>query len=273
MNEEIIEAYLKIMPVIKDILMEDIAVCVTDNTKFLYYRAGDTIDMKVNVGSKIPADDPLYKAIKDGKRYSILVPKEVYGFPFKAIVYPIKDSSGKVIGGVGIGRSLAERYKLEEATDKLFSSLKETNAGIEEISSGAQSLLNMISDIVDNSKQAAENIKESNEIITMIQSIASQSNLLGLNAAIEAARSGEHGKGFTVVASEMRKLAQLSSESSQKVFNSLSKINKSMEEIFNIINDVQGVSEGQAAATQEITAVLEKIISNAQMLVEISKVK
>lgn len=271
MKEEILESYLQVIPVIKDMLMEDIAVCVTDTTTFLYYRAGDTIDMKVNVGSKIPDDDPLYKTINNNKIYSDIVPKEIYGVPFKAITYPIKDSEGKVIGGVGIGKSLAKQYKVEEATDNLFSSIEETNASVQEISAGSQNLLSMISKIVETSKLAEKHIKESNEIIGMIQSIASQSNLLGLNAAIEAARSGEHGRGFTVVASEMRKLAQLSNESSKKVAKSLSEINKSMEDIFKTVNEVQGVSKIQAAATEEITAVLEEIISSSQMLMEIAK--
>jgi len=215
----------------------------------------------------------LYNCIKYGKIANAVVPKEIHGIPFRGIGYPIKDSDGSVIGAIALGKSLAEQVKVEEATDNLFSSLEQTNAGIEEICAGSQNLMDIISNIVETTKNAEKHIKESNEIISIIQSMASQSNLLGLNAAIEAARSGKHGKGFAVVASEMRKLAQLSSESSQKVSKSLSEINKSIKDISEIVNKAQSISEGQAAVTEEMTATLEEITSNTEMLVHIAKIQ
>ncbi|WP_440132417.1 methyl-accepting chemotaxis protein [Clostridium lapidicellarium] len=131
----------------------------------------------------------------------------------------------------------------------------------------------MITSMSEITKQAEKQIEESNEIISMIQNIASQSNLLGLNAAIEAARSGEQGKGFAVVASEMRKLAQSSGESSQKVSNALSQINNNIKNIFETVNRVQSVSEKQVTAMKEITATLEEITASAQTMTEISKVE
>ncbi|AZV57059.1 methyl-accepting chemotaxis protein [Clostridium sp. AWRP] len=272
-KEEIINAFLKVVPVLKDMLLDDIAVSVADTTKVLYYRAGDTLDIKVNVGDKLSPGEPLYEAIKDGKTYSSTISKEFYGVPFKGVSYPIKDSDGNVIGGVGIGKSLSNEIKVEEASENLFASLEETSASIEEISAGSEKLLNVITNILEITKQAKKQIEESNQIIAMITNLASKSNLLGLNASIEAARSGEYGKGFSVVANEIRKLAQLSNQSSEKVSQSLSETNKYIRNIFKVISDAQSISEGQAASTQEMTATLEEITASAQTLTEISKTK
>ncbi len=273
MNENILEPYLQVIPLLKDILQEDILVSVTDTTTFLYNRPGDTLDLKIQAGSKVPVDDLLYKTIKDGKPYRAIVPKEIFGVPFKGTTYPIKDSNGNVVGAIGVGVSLEEKYKIEESADTLFSSLEETYAGIGEISSGLEKMLNMIGTMAESTKQAERQITDSNVIISMIQNIASQSNLLGLNAAIEAARAGEQGRGFTVVASEMRKLAQLSRESAQRVSTQLSEMSKNIKDIFEIVNQVQSVSEGQAAATEEISAALEEITASAQIMADIAKVK
>lgn len=273
MQNETLEAFLQVMPVLKDILLEDISVCVTDNTKILYYRPADTLsNAKIKIGDEITADNPLYKTLKDGKTYSTIVPKELCGVPFKSISYPIKDSQGNVVGVAGIGKSLAQQYKVKESTDTLFSSLEQTSASIEEISASSEKLNSMVVNMAKITKQAEEQIKESNEIISMIQNIASQSNLLGLNAAIEAARSGESGKGFTVVASEMRKLAKVSSESAQRVSTVLSEMSSNIRNVFEIVDQVQSVSEDQASATQEITATLEEITSNAEALSEVTRV-
>ena len=275
MEERILEAFLKVMPVIKDMLQEDIAVAVVDiDTKtYLYYKPGDTIDLGIKVGTKLPTGDPMYKMFKDGKGHSLIMPKEILGISFRAIIYPIKDSHGIIVGGIGLGKSLEQQFKVEESTESLFASLEETSASIEEISAGSEKLLNIMGNGVATTKQVEKHVKESTEIISMIQNIASQSNLLGLNAAIEAARAGEQGRGFTVVASEMRKLAQLSAESSQKISKVLSEIRKNMDAVIKIINEAQDISEGQAAATQEITATIEEITASAQIVAETTKIK
>ncbi len=109
------------------------------------------------------------------------------------------------------------------------------------------------------------------EIIEVINNVSEQTNLLALNAAIEAARAGEHGKGFAVVADEVRKLAEESKASTVQIATILENIR------FNITDAVEKVSEGRVAVetsqrnTKEINGILETVEENGRNVVTQSK--
>jgi methyl-accepting chemotaxis protein len=117
--------------------------------------------------------------------------------------------------------------ELSEASDAGHTGLQEVAADIQEISRESEGLL---------------------EINSVMQNIASQTNLLSMNAAIEAAHAGEAGKGFAVVADEIRKLAESSGEQSKTISAVLKKIKGSIDKITlstdTVLNKFEAIDSG-----------------------------
>jgi len=270
--EEILEAYVMVLANLKDIMQEDIMVLITNRTDALCQYSGYKLTAKVDSSFKVSDHPHLVEAMRTGKIRSDILPKERYGIPFASFTYPIKAPDGEIIGCVGIGRSLEKEGRVEEISQSLAATLQQANAGLQEVASGSQGLSFKISNVIKSANESAVKIKEINKVISAISDISSHSNLLGLNAAIEAARAGEQGRGFAVVAEEMRKLATQSNDSAKMVTEILTQMRESIEGIIMEINQIGGIAENQAAATEEITAAIEEVSENSQNLVELLKI-
>ena len=100
---------------------------------------------------------------------------------------------------------------------------------------------------------AEKHLKDTDEVIEFIKKVADQTKLLGLNAAIEAARAGNHGRGFGVVANEVRKLAEDSVVSAKKISTILGNIEESMKTIIDGVEETSGIAQMQNTTTEQVS--------------------
>ena len=171
--------------------------------------------------------------------------------------------------------------RIAEATQNLQSSANSTfdiadTGGVTVLT--AEQQMTTIFDATQVTSQLIERLsKQSQEIETMTQVIAAitdQTNLLALNAAIEAARAGEHGKGFAVVADEVRKLAEESNASATQISQLVSAIQHDTEEVEQAINDSLRSVERGVAVIQDVggsfTQISDAIIDMRTQIEDIS---
>lgn len=259
----------KFASIISELMDDDIAVGVSDTEKITKYYPGRSLELPIAEGMVLPDGSPLKKAMRDKRRHNDIVPKEVYGTSFRSIANPITDENGIIIGGISIAKSLETQYELMTSAESLSSSLEEISASITDVATKAQALATSHYKVVDSVTEANNAIGETDQVLNFIRDIASQTNLLGLNAAIEAARAGENGRGFGVVAEEIRKLSKNSSDAVKSVIDILQKINKSINTISDEISGSTDATQEQAAATEEINAAVEELASVSETLITI----
>jgi len=143
-----------------------------------------------------------------------------------------------------------------------------------DVSAASQALLD-VREFVQGTAQQVNELNRLSESITefvdLIKQISSQTNLLALNAAIEAARAGEHGRGFAVVADEVRSLADSSADAAEEVTKTVSHIRQQVKEVADTmqvgsdkVRGVETVAEAAAGALDDIAKSVQGIRDSAR---------
>jgi methyl-accepting chemotaxis protein len=166
----------------------------------------------------------------------------------------------------------AERVRHESTnTDK---QVREGRNEVAQLSKGMSSISDTVADVVTEMQSLDQASRQIGEILGLIEEIADQTNLLALNAAIEAARAGEHGRGFAVVADEVRKLAENSASSTKQIGTLVADIQRRTTAVLERTARANSLVQNNAASARTVTDMIETISSRvtemAQLVSEIS---
>lgn len=255
------------LDIIRQLLDKDLIISVMDRDKVvLGFSLPEGIPPQFEVGSVF--EDPsgiLDEVIAKGITKHNYLPKEVMGFPVEGNLVPIKEN-GQVAGCVISSYSVEDREKIKDIATRFQESMQEIDSSIQEVVSGIESLFNMLTGMNKMTSDVEADVNEAAGVVNKISSNASHSNILALNASIEAARSGEAGRGFAVVATEMGKLAKDSGSSATEIKTTLSVIVNHLEAITDSIKEANDVAKSHIDSISSIRSVLEQTISIAKEL-------
>ena len=165
---------------------------------------------------------------------------------------------------------LDHRFELDQIVETLEKEVSNLSDVVENVTSGVTSLLSMNEELLHKTNEATHKAKDTDEIVSLIQGISSKTNLLGLNASIEAARSGEAGRGFDVVAKEIQKLSITSKNSIAKIDDIIKDISVNIQDIDSGLEKINGVSQQQTQSIQTLTSTMDEVKRMIEKLHELS---
>jgi len=259
-DQEFLSAFMIISDVLATLFGNDVSLNITDKEKFIYFKQADSFKLSIKEGDMIVKGGASDKVLQTGKRQVVRYPKEVFGAPIIVRSAPIVNhDTGNILGTISYTVSQYKEQNVMDMAEELQSFTSELTVAADELASAAQSLAANSQNINQASLAAHNYFKKTGEVLSYIKNITETTNLLGLNAAIEAARAGEYGRGFSLVAGEIRKLAQNSKTSAAEIADILAKIGDQLNNIQETVNDFAAISEEQAAQAQQIASGNQKL--------------
>lgn len=268
----IISAFPDFAPIISEMFPEGAFVWLTDTQKNLGLQGSEKFDIpQYKVGAP---PDPLAQEILNTKKpKNVELDAELYGIPILTMGQPLfdLDDKDKVVGSFGITIPKRNAIRLRNMSDKMEKNVSEIASVVQQLAAAASQIATnegVLNNSIGEIYQVSEKIEE---VLGFVTQIAAETKMLGLNAAIEAARAGDVGRGFGVVAEEIRKLSDQSRNTVVSIKQLTDQIKEQLDHARQVSELTLRSGEEQAAATQEIAASVQELSKTAEKLDRVAK--
>lgn len=266
---ESLETVIAMIPILKAAVPAELSIAICDTEKFIAYWPGENIDLQIRVGQPLHQEEPLTQAIRSNVALRAEVPAAFYGFEFIGTATPLHDSNGNVIGGIAV--QLRKQSELIAISDQISISLTQANDQLSQVAEGSVVMAESAQQLLSLAHQTVGQLKETDKVVSMVRRVADQTNLLGINAAIEAAHAGDHGRGFGIVAGEIRKLSRETLTSTNTIQDTLKTFEEAISGMRVSIEQMTATVDQQATSSKQVSEFIEEVYRMSEQLNEFAK--
>lgn len=269
--EEALQWIVKFAPIFKKLHTTDVAITISDREKVVEQLMSNSFSVDYAVGRMLDPQEPMSVAMKSNEIQVVHVPEEYYGVALNVILVPIEDENNRVIGCIAVSKNLDNQLTLQRVAEQFSASSEEMSASTEQLASSSVEFNNFMKNLAEAQSDMSQQVENTTKILEMINAVAKNTRILGFNAGIEAARSGEYGRGFSVVAREITKLADQSANSVNEIKQLLDQLKGKVDQVATIVKDTVEIADSQSTSINEISETIQHLTEVAEDIEELAK--
>lgn len=275
MAHEKLLRYKDFLPLIRQLTDLDVVVllysaegelveCIDAEYSKAPYKVGEIVDFSR------PEFEQIRRALSTKKKIHNKLGREVFGIAMEGNIIPIIEQN-EAIGVLVCTYCTEVREEIKEKSTTLQEDIRQIEDSAQQIEMSANRLVDTIEDIQKVALSVEEKATKATDVIGIISKSAARSNILALNASIEAARAGVAGKGFAVVADEMGKFSKQSGEVAKEIDVILKEIVQGVAKVKEAVTSTNNEAIGQVKNVEDIVKSLTDVGDIATELVNFSQ--
>ncbi|WAH38820.1 methyl-accepting chemotaxis protein [Alicyclobacillus dauci] len=246
---------------------------VTDREGYIFSIPGEDFFLEVfDAGKKFMEGSIGKETVTKGEVVSrIGNPQLTGGIPYQGTGVPIFED-GRVVGCICIFVPTKNKEILQATSDTIVAMVEELSATSDHLKENTKSLSTIADELSKESKEIEGSSSTIKEMTKLIEEVSAQTKILGLNAGIEAARAGDAGRGFQVIASEVRSLSERTGSSTQQITEAIDNVIQAIRDVDAKVQMIFEQIQHQVYDTEELVSSINQIVDVSDKLTSLAQV-